>query len=178
MTRADSPASTFGFGVAGFVSVLLFSSSAMYHWSHRALDGMRRFDHTSIYLMIAGTFTPLCLLALEGTTRTAMLAIEWGCALIGVVSTLTMAKPPIWLRLTLYLTMGWITLPILGSLHPTLGDNGIRWMLAGGLVYTLGTVIYATKKPDPWPGVFGFHEIWHLFVMGGAACHYVMMLSL
>ncbi|MFZ4507383.1 MAG: PAQR family membrane homeostasis protein TrhA [Fimbriimonas sp.] len=168
----------FGFAIYGVMATTLFAASAAYHWSVAGEHALRKFDHASIYLMIAGTYTPVCLLAMQGSTRITVLSIEWGFALIGIAATFVMAKPPTWLRLTLYLVMGWITLPILGSLASVVSWTGVAWMLAGGLVYTLGTVVYAAKRPNPWPDTFGSHGLWHLFVVGGAACHFVLMFYL
>lgn len=135
-------------------------------------------DHCAIYLMIAGTYTPVSLLAIGGTTGYIVLAIQWLLATIGVVATLTMTKPPTWLRLVLYLVMGWMVLPFVGVLLTKIPAIAIWWMIGGGLSYTVGTVVYASKRPKLWPGKFSSHELWHLFVVAGAACHFAVMLYL
>jgi hemolysin III len=177
LSRTD-PRAMVGFAIYGVFATLLFAASAAYHWSNRGGYWLQKLDHIAIYLMIAGTYTPVCLLGLPGTSGTVVLALEWILAAIGVTATITMEKPPTWLRLVLYLAMGWMVLPLIGLLGRTITAAGLAWMIAGGLAYTFGTVIYASKRPNPWPGRFGFHEIWHLFVLAGGTCHFGTMLYL
>lgn len=167
-----------GFTIYGVLTTLLFAASAAYHWSNRGQKWLQRFDHAAIYFMIAGTYTPVCLLGLQGNMASGVLIAEWAMAAIGVIATFTMAKTPTWLRLVLYLGMGWMALPLIGVLLPRVSAAGIGWIVAGGLAYTLGTIVYAAKRPNPWPGKFGSHEIWHLFVLGGGVCHYLLMVTL
>jgi hemolysin III len=179
LTQGSYPAITVGFAIYGLMATLLFSASAIYHWTHEAKPALQKFDHASIYLMIAGSYTPICLVGFqEKAFGVSMLVIQWTLALIGIITVLTMKKQPTWLRLTLYLLMGWMVLPLVGKLFPALGASGLAWMFAGGLAYTFGAVIYASKKPFFKPGVFSFHEVWHLCVMAGAACHFMVMLRL
>lgn len=173
-----NPEASISFAIYGILTTMLFAASAAYHWSHREGLFLRRFDHAAIYFMIAGTYTPICILGLDRSFGWVVLALEWSMAAIGVTATFTMTKPPTWLRLTLYLGMGWMMLPLLGALSQRVSSGGLVWTFAGGLAYTIGTVVYASKRPDPWPGRFGFHEIWHLFVLAGCACHFVLMLNL
>jgi hemolysin III len=177
LSRTD-PRAMIGFGIYGLLTVLLFGSSAAYHWSHRGSELLRKLDHTAIYLMIAGTYTPVCLLGLPGMPGVVVLALQWSLAVIGLVATVTMRKPPTWLRLTLYLVMGWMALPLAGMIVREASPATFAWIVAGGLAYTLGCVIYAAKRPNPWPGRFGFHEIWHLFVLAGGICHFAVMVSM
>jgi len=132
-------------------------------------------DHCAIYVMIAGSYTPIALLALPNPTQQVVLAIQWGLALIGVVVAATREKTPTPLRLTLYLVMGWMIVALIPQLRMGMPVSGIAWMVAGGVSYTVGAVVYASKKPTLWPGKFGFHELWHVFVLGGAICHFVVM---
>ncbi|MGV3616416.1 MAG: PAQR family membrane homeostasis protein TrhA [Fimbriimonas sp.] len=177
VARTDPRALT-GFAIYGALTTLLFGASAAYHWSHRGSEWLQRLDHAAIYLMIAGTYTPVCLLGLQGMPGAVVLGLQWTLAAIGVIATFTMTKPPTWLRLVLYLVMGWMILPLVGILANVAPGAGLTWMIAGGFAYTFGTVIYASKRPNPWPGRFGSHEIWHLFVLAGGICHYALMVCL
>lgn len=173
--RGDSPAAAVGFAVYGMMACLMFGTSALYHWADDSNTILRKFDHSAIYLMIAGTYTPLCLLALSGWVGGTVLGLQWGLAAVGLGATFLLPKPPSWLRLTLYLLMGWMALPLIGVLAERISAAGTGWVLTGGILYTIGAVVYASRRPNPWPGRFGFHEIWHLFVIAGAACHFVAM---
>ena len=153
-------------------AVGLFTCSTVYHW-RKIGKWPQRFDHAAIYAMIAGCYTPISLLALPTPHKWIVLGLQWSMAAIGIIVSLSRDKTPTWLRLVLYLGMGWMILPILGTALPGLGSAGVAWMVAGGLAYSLGVVVYASKRPNPWPGKFGHHEIWHLFVLAGAACHFV-----
>lgn len=175
--RTD-PRALAGFSIYGALTTLLFAASAAYHWSHRGGKWLQRLDHAAIYLMIAGTYTPVCLLGLEGKAGTIVLALQWTLAAVGAIVTFTMTKPPTWLRLVLYLAMGWMVLPLIGILSQRVSGAGLAWTIAGGLAYTLGTIVYASKRPNPWPGRFGSHEIWHLFVLAGGICHFALMVCL
>jgi len=161
--------------IFGLSAILMFGASSLYHWTPEVFLPLRKFDHSSIYIMIAGSYTPMCLIAFTGPVRWVVLGLEWTLAAIGIAAAMSMEKPPTWLRLTLYLVMGWMILPILGLVNKDLPSQALAWMVAGGFFYTIGSVIYAVKKPDLWPGRFGFHELWHLFVLGGFGCHFAMM---
>ncbi|MCG9895748.1 MAG: hemolysin III family protein [Fimbriimonadaceae bacterium] len=173
----DHPAAWAGFLVFGLSAAFLYIASSVYHWTPKPIPALQKLDHTAIYVMIAGCYTPICLLALQ-SAGLWVLAAQWGLALVGVILTLTMAKPPTWVRLTLYLAMGWMAIPFLGSILAAGGVGLAAWMLAGGVCYTVGVIFYAGRRPILWPGVFSSHEIWHLFVMAGTACHFMMMLSM
>jgi hemolysin III len=177
-TRQTTTAAAVGFLIFGFGAVMMFGSSSLYHWTANAKSWLQKLDHSAIYMMIAGSYTPICLLALPDGLKYKILGLQWGLASVGIISTILMTKPPTWLRLTLYLLMGWMVLPLVNSISPATAGTAstvIGWMVAGGLFYTVGSVIYASKKPTLWPGKFGFHELWHLFVLGGFGCHFAMM---
>lgn len=163
------------FLVFGLTAVLLYSASGFYHWASDDRVWLRRFDHAAIYLLIAGSYTPVALMALPGWLMWGVLGSQWGLAVVGMVVSLTREKAPTALRLTLYLVMGWMILPFSGWVAAGSSWSVLWWMVAGGLFYTVGSVFYASKRPRLWPGVFGFHELWHLFVMAGTACHFGMM---
>jgi len=161
--------------VFGVSMILMFSSSALYHLSNDSPERLklyRRIDHICIYLMIAGSYTPFCLLALEGQLAWNLLAAIWGIAFVGVIKKVFWLNAPRWLSTGIYLLMGWVCVFAIGPLIDGLPASAFSWLLAGGLSYSFGAVIYGFKKPNFSPQ-FGFHELWHLFVLGGAFCHFV-----
>jgi hemolysin III len=169
--------------VYGLSMTLLLGASGIYHLYNggdaRTFDLLNRADHAAIFLLIAGTYTPLVALVIPQPKSLVLLAVIWGIAVLGVASKLmlgagTGAKR--WRTLAPYLLMGWLAVFILADMVRLLPVGALLWLLGGGLFYTVGGVIYGRKWPDPKPGVFGFHEIWHLFVLAGAACHFVMTL--
>jgi hemolysin III len=168
------------FGIFGLSLIALYAASALYHLlplSPRGTARLRRLDHMMIFVLIAGTYTPFCLLALEGGWRVGLLGLIWGLALCGVLLKLFWMGAPRWLSVALYLGMGWIALVAAPALFRVMPAGGMAWVLAGALVYSAGALIYGLKRPNPVPGVFGFHELWHLFVMAGSACHFWAVLG-
>ena len=167
------------FGVFGCSLVALYGASALYHLlpvSPAAVARLRRWDHVMIFVLIAGTYTPICVLALKGGWGVGLLVLVWALAFCGGVLKLSWMGAPRWLSVGLYLGMGWIAVLAASAILKAVPPGGIAWILAGGLVYSAGALIYALKWPDIRPGVFGFHELWHLFVMAGSACHFWAML--
>lgn len=172
------PVAAWSFAIFGLAAIFLFTSSTIYHWGSAQNQWLQRIDHSAIYVMIAGSYTPIALLALPAPQKWIVLTLQWGLAIFGVVFTVTRDKTPTWLRLTLYLVMGWMLLAFVQPLLSSTTWQTIAWLFGGGITYTIGSIIYATKKPVLWPGKFSSHELWHLFVLGGAACHFAMMLKL
>ena len=174
----DNAAKAAFLSLYGLTLILMFSASAAYHMaqvSPRALLFLRKLDHSAIYLLIAGTYTPICLYFFTGFWRGGMLAIIWSLALIGIVVKIFVIHAPRWLTARIYLLMGWLSIAAIRQILAALPAGGLFWLVLGGLFFTVGAVIYVLKKPDPWPGVFGFHEIWHIFVILGAFSHFVLM---
>jgi len=166
------------FLVFGLSMVLLYSASAWYHLldvSPRVHVMLRRLDHISISLLIAGTYTPMCLVALKGSAGTALFWEVWGLAAAVILTDVFWLDAPRGLKAGLYVVLGWVAVGALAPLQRAIGRPGIMWMLAGGLAYSIGALLYAIKKPNPWPGVIGFHEIWHLFVLAGSAAFVVLI---
>ena len=164
--------------IYGISLVLLFSSSAAYHLTHssdRVMLILRKLDHTAIYLLIAGSYTPMCLIFFEGFWRVGMLTIIWSMALVGIIVKLFVIKAPRWVTAGLYLLMGWTCVMAVGEMIRTMPAGAFVWLILGGLFYTVGAVIYITRKLDFKPDVFGFHEVWHIFVILGAASHFIMI---
>jgi hemolysin III len=130
----------------------------------------------TIFVLIAGTYTPVCLLALDGGWRLGLLGLIWSLALCSVLLKLLWMESPRWLSVVLYLAMGWLAVVAASAIFRAVPAGGIVWLLAGGVVYSVGALIYGFRRPDPLPGTFGFHELWHLFVLAGSACHFWAML--
>jgi hemolysin III len=152
----------------------LFAVSALYHrptWSPRGRAWMRRLDHSAIFLLIAGSYTPMCLL-LGGRTGLVLLAVVWTGALAGILQSILWVKAPKHLVAVVYVALGWVLLPVLPRLRAVIGPGGLALLATGGALYTLGAVVYATRRPDPAPRVFGYHEVFHAMVIAAAACHY------
>ncbi len=169
--------------VFGASMVLLYTASTLLH-GVRAGPGvikrLRVFDHAAIFVLIAGTYTPITLVSLRLVSPAwswALFATVWGLALLGVVFKLFWIGAPRWLSVALYVGLGWLAVVAVAPLLTALPVGALVWLMAGGLFYTGGAIIYARKRPDPWPHTFGFHALWHLFVLAGTACHFVMVLA-
>lgn len=159
----------------------LFAVSATYHrgqWQPAVRAWLQRLDHSMIFLLIAGTYTPTTLLLLEGTKSWVVLSVVWGGALAGVATRLLWHTAPRWLFVPMYIALGWVAIAVL----PDLAANApayANWLLIiGGVLYTAGAVVFATKRPNPWPQVFGFHEVFHTLTLVAAACHAVAIAAL
>jgi hemolysin III len=172
--RARLAVAVYALSVAG-----LFGTSALYHrvnWrSLGARRWMRRFDHTMIFVLIAGTYTPFTLLVLHGTLGTAILIAVWCAALAGAVFKLLWIDAPGWLGATTYILIGWIAVIAAPELVGSLGIRAVAALALGGILYSAGGVIYARKRPDPAPSVFGYHELFHSLVIAAAALQYVVV---
>lgn len=172
---APGPRAAFAAAVYGLALTAQFGVSALYHrpsWDTRMRLVMRRLDHAAIFLLIAGTYTPVCLL-LPGETGRALLASVWAGALAGMVLSVVWPLAPKWLMAALAIALGWAIVPVLPALHAAIGAGGLALLLAGGVAYTVGAVVYASRRPDPFPRVFGYHEVFHALVIVAAVCHYV-----
>jgi hemolysin III len=171
VAAAPAGVATAAAAVYGATLFALFATSALYHrpnWPPRARMVMRRLDHAAIYLLIAGTYTPLCLLLGGGTGR-SMLAVAWGGAALGILQSLLWVRAPKAVSAAIYLVLGWVVLPVVPALLRALGPGALALLAAGGLAYTLGAVVYATRRPDPFPRVLGYHEVFHALVVVAAA---------
>mgnify|MGYP000566149144 FL=1 len=160
--------------------VLLYAASTIYHsvnCSGRILRIFRKMDHMMIFVLIAGTYTPVCLLTLPKPSGLMLLAAVWGIALVGIFIKGFWIPCPKWFSSLLYIATGWSCLSVLGQLFSLLPLHAFLWLLAGGLIYTAGGIIYALRLPlfDARHPMFGLHEIFHLFVMAGSLCHFVFM---
>ncbi len=165
--------------IYGLTLIAMFSASATYHMtisSPKVIEILRKVDHSAIYLLIAGTYTPFCLNAFSGFWKWGLLSIIWSLAIIGVGIKIFIIRAPRWVNAGIYLIMGWLIVAAAGEMANTLPTDVIAWLIIGGIIYTLGAVVYITKKMDFKPGVFGFHEVWHIFVILAAAAHYISIL--
>ncbi len=157
----------------------LFGVSATYHridWrSLRARQWMRRLDHSMIFVLIAGSYTPFAVLALHGPLSVAILVVVWVGALSGAVFNLIWTSAPKWLHAVLYIALGWVAVAALPQLSESIGIGGLALLALGGAIYTLGAVVYTIKRPNPAPAVFGYHENFHVLVIVAAALHYAVI---
>jgi len=163
-----------GAAVFGGSLVALLTASAVYHtphWTPHIRGLLRRLDHAMIYVLIAGTYTPLCV-QLGGSAATVMLPVVWAAALVGVVKSLVWPQSVRWLTAVLYVVLGWAAVPYGAAMYTVLGLTVLTLIGAGGLMYTVGAVVYARKSPNPAPRTFGYHEIFHALVIAAAVCHY------
>jgi hemolysin III len=158
----------------------LFGTSALYHritWKPAARRWMRRLDHSMIFFLIAGTYTPFAVLVLHGTLAHVVLAVVWGGALLGIVLKLVWIDSPKWLVAGVYIALGWVGVVTIPQVASRAGVGAVSLLVVGGLLYTVGAVIYALRRPDPSPKVFGYHEIFHLLVIAAAAAHYAAVVA-
>lgn len=163
------------FLIFGISLILLYAASTVYHMWPQAWRGiklLRRIDHIMIYILIAGSYTPFCLVALRGAWGYSLLSFIWGAAVSGVIISFCRIKLSRWLSTAIYLGMGWAVVVAIIPLVRALPPAGMLWLVAGGLFYSIGAIFYGTKWPKLCPGVFSFHELWHLFVMAGSISHY------
>lgn len=160
--------------------ILLYGASTMYHsvnLSGKRLKIFRKLDHMMIFILIAGTYTPVCLIILGGELGYNLLALVWGIAIAGILIKMFWITCPKWFSSMIYIAMGWACIPVFVPLWNALPKAAFLWLLAGGIIYTIGGVIYALKLPlfNSRHKYFGSHEIFHLFVMGGSICHFIFM---
>ena len=163
------------YSIFGTSLILLYTASSFYHllpFGEHGVKIMQEVDHTMIYVLIAGTYTPFCLVTLRGPWGWSMFGIIWGLAVAGIVTKFAWKTAPRIFRVIFYLIMGWLAIILIFPLYKVAPEGTIQWLMVGGLFYSIGAIFYATKWPNPIPKVFGFHEIWHLFVMGGSFSHF------
>lgn len=160
--------------------ILLYTASTLYHsvtFAPGIIKIFRKIDHMMIFILIAGSYTPVCLLILEPNSGYPLLAVIWGLAFVGIIVKALWITCPKWFSSAIYIAMGWLCVFVFGPIINNIPRQAFYWLLAGGIIYTIGGVIYALKLPlfDAKHEFFGSHAIFHLFVMGGSACHFVFM---
>jgi hemolysin III len=175
----DDPWRVVGFSIYGASLIILYLASTVYHWLLVPIaqrKWLNRVDHVAIFLLIAGTYTPVCIVTLRGGWGWTMFGIVWTAAVAGTILKLGFRSLPRWVSASIYVAMGWAAVVAVVPLVRAFPPSALAWLLAGGLFYTAGAVVYATRRPNPYPRVFGFHEIFHMFVLAGSAAHFVFML--
>lgn len=166
------------FLIYGLSMIGLYTASTLYHCLNTSVAGriaLRKYDHCSIYLLIAGSYTPICLTVLRDSGGIALLGVVWGLAVAGVVLTIAKLSIPRWLTSAIYLFMGWLALFAIVPIYRVMPAAGFFWLLAGGLLYTVGGVLYAVKWPGRNNPRFGCHEIFHVFILLGSIAHFILM---
>jgi hemolysin III len=162
-------------GVYALSLSAMFGASALYHridWSPRPAAWLRRLDHSMIFVLVAGTYTPFAVLVLAPALGWTVLAVVWGGALVGIVISLLWIDAPRWLTALLYVALGWVSIIVMPQLWDRAGVLAVAMLATGGLLYTAGAVVYARRRPDPSPRVFGYHEVFHVLVIAAAAVHF------
>ena len=174
----DRPLLFLLFFIYGLSMTCLYTASTLYHCLNTSVAGrlaLRKYDHCSIYLLIAGSYTPICLTALKDSSGPALLAVVWGVGLVGILLTLVKLAIPRWLTRAIYLFMGWLALFAIVPIYRAMPGPGFAWLLTGGLLYTVGGVLSAVKWPGRNNPRFGCHEIFHVFILLGSIAHFIMM---
>ncbi len=176
---APTREATVAVSVYAGATAALFGVSALYHrrnWSPAARRRMRRLDHSMIFMLIAGTYTPICLLALDGAWSVTILSVVWGGALAGIILKVVWIDAPGWLVALVYVLLGWAGVAALPVIAANVGGAALALIVIGGVLYSVGAVVYARKRPDPVPAVFGYHEVFHTLVTAAAAVHYTAVI--
>ncbi len=166
------------FGIYGASMIGLYTASTLYHCVNAGEAGriaLRKYDHTSIYLLIAGTFTPLCLVPLRGPWGFAILGVIWALAIVGITQSILWIMAPRWVTVALALFMGWIAVVPVYPLSRALPPQGLFWLVFGGVLYTVGGILYAVKWPGRNNPLFGCHEIFHVFILLGSIAHFILI---
>lgn len=174
----EEPGKRISLAVYGATLTLMLSASAAYHsirCDKPRLKRLRKIDHATIYALIAGTYTPLCYVLFRGFWHWGLLTLVWALAITGMILKIFHISKSDWAFIGLYLALGWLCVIGSGEMLRVLPGGALAWLLGGGMLYTVGAVLVAARKPDFLPGVFGHHEVWHIFVTAAAFCHYMLM---
>ncbi|HSS32479.1 MAG TPA: hemolysin III family protein [Solirubrobacterales bacterium] len=173
---AKTPKATLAVAIYAVSLSALFGCSALYHrvnWTRPQMRlAMRRLDHSMIFFLIAGTYTPFALLVLNGALATAILVVVWAGAIAGAIVEVIWINHPKWASVLIYMSLGWVAVIAFPAMWSSLGVAGSMLVVAGGALYTAGAVVYATQRPNPNPAIFGYHEVFHLFVIAAAIAHF------
>lgn len=173
--RAEGALAVAAFAVYGATLVAMFTSSTLHHVAHRDDGFARRLDQAVIFLFIAGTYTPVCALALPQPWGLYALGLVWSLAVGGAALRLLRPATKRWVTIALYLALGWMSLPGAYWVQRNLSTEALILLVGGGVVYTVGAIVYARKRPDPWPRVVGYHGLWHVFVLVAAGLHFALI---
>ncbi|MFA9423149.1 MAG: hemolysin III family protein [Sedimentibacter sp.] len=177
--NANNTMTAIAFSIFGLSMILLYSASTIYHFidksKQKAKLVMRKLDHIMIFVLIAGTYTPICLVSLHNSIGYRFLALVWGITIVGVFIKIFWINSPNWVSSVLYIAMGWLAVWFFSPLAKSMPVGGIFWLMLGGIFYTIGGAIYGIKKPNINKTYFGFHELFHIFVLLGTFCHFILM---
>lgn len=176
LTLAAPSSARLAIGIYAASLMAMFGASALYHrgpWTPAQRQWFRRLDHSMIFVLVAGTYTPFAALVVGDPLGDIVLAVVWAGALAGIVVTMFWVDAPAWVTASLYVVLGWISVVMLPALYTDIGWGPIALLGGGGILYTLGAVVYARQKPDPVPHVFGYHEVFHVFVIAAALAQFV-----
>jgi hemolysin III len=176
VSRAADPRAMLAVAVYAVFLAGMFGASALLHrsdWGPRAFAWLRRVDHAMIFACIAGTYTPLCVLGLHSPAGTRLLIVGWSAAGLGILRALLWPHAPRALSSALYVAVGWAMLAYFPEIHAALAPAAFALLVIGGALFTLGAVVYLLRRPDPWPTVFGYHEVFHALIVLGCVCHFV-----
>lgn len=179
--QQDNVRDTLAMAVYAASLTFLFAVSATYHrpnWQPAPRRWMRRLDHAGIYVLVAGTYTPICVVAMPEDSGQRLLWLVWSGAALGIVQSMFWAHAPRALSAALYVLLGWAVVSEWADVSASIGPTGVALLLSGGALYSVGAVVYARKSPSPWPLVFGYHEVFHALVIGAAACHFAVIAGL
>lgn len=174
----NNPVYLVGGIIFGISMILLYGASTLYHWyngASTAIKRLRKLDHAMIFVLIAGTYTPICLTALKGNLGNTLLIVVWSLAVVGAISKVVFINMPRWLSAGMYLFLGWLSIFFIVPLFKSLPTAGFMWLVAGGLLYTVGSIFYASKSEKIMIAGFGFHEIFHLFILAGTSAHFILI---
>jgi hemolysin III len=175
---ADSLRAVVASAIFGVSLIVLYLASALTHGLHcseETLTRIEKYDYAAIFLLIAGTYTPVCLLIIRGPLGWGLLISEWTLAAFGVSSIFFRRHIPKHLRVAIYLIMGWLFLIAINPIISTVPQNDLAWLIGGGLAYSIGSIVFLTNKPNFWRGYFEAHDLWHLFVLAGSTCHFIFI---
>lgn len=178
LKAGDDPFKLTVLSIYGGSLILLYMASSLFHGldiSEKWNERLRRFDHMAIFVLIAGSYTPICLIKMQGIWGWSIVGVVWAIALAGIAIKMFLPFTPPLATSLVYLGMGWFGVIAFAPLVQAVPFDGLIWLIAGGLIYTAGGIIYAIERPDPYPNVFGHHEIFHIFILGGSAAHFVFM---
>ena len=180
IAKANGGITTVSLAIFAASMILLYGASTLYHSVNvtgKVLQVFRKIDHMMIFVLIAGSYTPVCLVILDSSKGYSLLVLVWAVAVVGMLVNALWITCPKWFSSIIYIAMGWLCLLVFSTLWSTLSHEAFGWLLAGGIIYTIGGIIYALKLPvfNSLHKYFGSHEIFHLFVMGGSVCHFIFM---
>lgn len=181
LSVASAGRPTVAVGIYVISLMALFGVSALYHrvtWADRPRAFMKRLDHSVIFVFIAGTTTPMALLAMEPAAGQKLLLSVWAGALIGIARAIFWPGAPKWLTASTYVAVGWISAAFIPEMYAGIGFSGMSALLVGGLIYSVGAAVYATRRPDPFPTIFGYHEVFHALVILACVLHFVMITAI